>query len=78
MLCSTNFFIVEEGGKNSKLPGEKIDYNERFWWTWDQGRFGFGPYCKFPVRLVSFDESLGVFIRITLKILILAVNLFNR
>jgi hypothetical protein len=29
------------------LPGEKIDYNERFWWTWDQGRFGFGPYGKF-------------------------------
>jgi hypothetical protein len=41
--------IVEEDKRNSKLPGEKIDYNERFWWTWDQGRFGFGPYCKFTV-----------------------------
>jgi len=36
------FFFILEGDTN--LPGEKIDYNERFWWTWDQGRFGFGPY----------------------------------
>ncbi|XP_018569884.1 dual oxidase maturation factor 1 [Anoplophora glabripennis] len=28
-----------------KLEYEKIDYNERFEWTWDQGRFGFGPYA---------------------------------
>lgn len=42
LLC----FIIEDK-KNSKLPGEKIDYNERFWWTWDQGLFGFGPYGKF-------------------------------
>jgi hypothetical protein len=49
ILCNTQFFIVEEDKGNSKLPGEKIDYNERFWWTWDQGRFGFGPYCKLPV-----------------------------
>ncbi|XP_076035985.1 dual oxidase maturation factor 1-like isoform X2 [Oratosquilla oratoria] len=24
---------------------EKIDYNERFWWTWTQGRNGFGPFA---------------------------------
>lgn len=24
---------------------ENIDYNERFEWIWDQGRFGFGPYA---------------------------------
>ena len=27
------------------LQHEKIDYNERFEWTWDQGRFGFGPFA---------------------------------
>ncbi|XP_068084064.1 dual oxidase maturation factor 1 [Anabrus simplex] len=27
------------------LPDEIIDYNERFTWAWDQGRFGFGPYA---------------------------------
>lgn len=28
------------------LQHEKINYNERFEWTWDQGRFGFGPFGK--------------------------------
>ncbi|RZC40902.1 dual oxidase maturation factor 1 [Asbolus verrucosus] len=27
------------------LKREVIDYNERFSWTWDQGRFGFGPFA---------------------------------
>lgn len=31
---------------NNSLKHETIDYNERFEWTWDQGRFGFGPYGK--------------------------------
>jgi hypothetical protein len=48
-IIQYTIFIVEEDERNSKLPGEKIDYNERFWWTWDQGRFGFGPYCKFAL-----------------------------
>ncbi|XP_023724686.1 dual oxidase maturation factor 1 isoform X4 [Cryptotermes secundus] len=45
-LRSVNVTLLqtEEDRRISKLPGEKIDYNERFWWTWDQGRFGFGPY----------------------------------
>lgn len=45
-LRSVNVTLLqtEEDRRNSTLPGEKIDYNERFWWTWDQGRFGFGPY----------------------------------
>ncbi|XP_049819899.1 dual oxidase maturation factor 1-like [Aethina tumida] len=30
---------------NNSLKHETIDYNERFEWTWDQGRFGFGPYA---------------------------------
>ncbi|XP_021933136.1 dual oxidase maturation factor 1-like isoform X2 [Zootermopsis nevadensis] len=45
-LRSVNVTLLQtEDKKNSKLPGEKIDYNERFWWTWDQGLFGFGPYA---------------------------------
>ncbi|XP_044254633.1 dual oxidase maturation factor 1-like [Tribolium madens] len=27
------------------LANEIINYNERFSWTWDQGRFGYGPYA---------------------------------
>lgn len=48
------FFILEG---DTKLPGEKIDYNERFWWTWDQGRFGFGPYGM----LVLLTETLDTY-----------------
>lgn len=43
-LRSLNVTLLRTEG-DEKLPGEKIDYNERFWWTWDQGRFGFGPYA---------------------------------
>jgi hypothetical protein len=46
------FFIAEN---DTKLPGEKIDYNERFSWTWDQGRFGFGPYGKFVLLTETLD-----------------------
>ena len=42
-----HIFILESDKKNDSLKGEEIDYNERFWWTWDQGRFGFGPYGKY-------------------------------
>ncbi|CAL4245619.1 unnamed protein product, partial [Meganyctiphanes norvegica] len=27
------------------LRGETINYNERFFWTWSQGRPGFGPFA---------------------------------
>lgn len=27
---------------DNNVFGELIDYNERFWWTWNQGRLGFG------------------------------------
>jgi hypothetical protein len=94
-MCNTYyFFIIEEGKKNGKLPGEKIDYNERFWWTWDQGRFGFGPYGKIFLLtetlntltrifaentiLVLCDESLRGFITVILQIFILALHLFKR
>ncbi|XP_046467434.1 dual oxidase maturation factor 1-like [Neodiprion pinetum] len=40
---------------NTPLEGEIINYNERFSWTWDQGRFGFGPYAGLLQR--SFREA---------------------
>ncbi|KAJ4431900.1 hypothetical protein ANN_20506 [Periplaneta americana] len=45
-LRSVNVTLLqtEDDKKNNKSPEEKINYNERFSWTWDQGRFGFGPY----------------------------------
>ncbi|PSN41138.1 hypothetical protein C0J52_05203 [Blattella germanica] len=54
-LRSVNVTLLETNKEHSKLPGEKIDYNERFWWTWDQGRFGFGPFGKsaFPCWLIA-------------------------
>ncbi|XP_069693066.1 dual oxidase maturation factor 1-like [Periplaneta americana] len=46
-LRSVNVTLLqtEDDKKNNKSPEEKINYNERFSWTWDQGRFGFGPYA---------------------------------
>lgn len=37
--------VTLKSAGHAKLEMEKIDYNERFEWTWDQGRFGFGPYA---------------------------------
>lgn len=39
----------------ASLRDEIIDYNEHFSWTWDQGRFGFGPFgeCMGVARDVS-------------------------
>nr|CAD7588576.1 unnamed protein product [Timema genevievae] len=46
-LRSVNITLVRKGESipNTPLVNETINYNERFWWTWDQGRFGFGPYA---------------------------------
>jgi hypothetical protein len=36
---------MHEGKDQGKeLKREIVDYNEQFDWTWDQGRFGFGPF----------------------------------
>lgn len=43
---SVNVTLKADSPKDTVLENEKIDYNERFEWTWDQGRFGFGPYGK--------------------------------
>lgn len=41
--------LVEETDlvENNTHWSEHIDYNERFTWAWQQGRFGFGPYGNF-------------------------------
>ncbi|XP_022909299.1 dual oxidase maturation factor 1-like [Onthophagus taurus] len=37
--------VTLKSGSILKQQEEMIDYNERFSWVWDQGRFGFGPYA---------------------------------
>ncbi|XP_017781114.1 PREDICTED: dual oxidase maturation factor 1-like [Nicrophorus vespilloides] len=44
-LRSVNVTLVSDVDRNSSLKHEVINYNERFHWTWDQGRFGFGPFA---------------------------------
>lgn len=45
-LRSVNITLTRQPGTDKFLPNEIINYNERFLWTWDQGRFGFGPNGK--------------------------------
>lgn len=40
-------FKADTSNETNELKGEIINYNERFEWTWDQGRFGFGPQGNF-------------------------------
>ncbi|XP_063244374.1 dual oxidase maturation factor 1-like isoform X2 [Bacillus rossius redtenbacheri] len=56
-LRSVNITLkrVDEPVRGTALEHETINYNERFWWTWDQGRFGFGPYAGVLQR--SFREA---------------------
>ncbi|XP_015437401.1 PREDICTED: dual oxidase maturation factor 1-like [Dufourea novaeangliae] len=42
-LRSVNVTLQGKGEEGTSLAKETINYNERFWWTWDQGKFGFGP-----------------------------------
>ncbi|KAJ8970438.1 hypothetical protein NQ314_001233 [Rhamnusium bicolor] len=44
-LRGVNVTLKSNPGPDSDLKYEIIDYNERFEWTWDQGRFGFGPFA---------------------------------
>lgn len=43
-LRSINVTLKSSPDEGSVFAKEVIDYNERFEWTWDQGRVGFGPY----------------------------------
>ncbi|XP_045137276.1 dual oxidase maturation factor 1-like [Portunus trituberculatus] len=42
-LRSVNITLKAVDDPRGDLAGEKIDYNERFTWTWAQGNAGFGP-----------------------------------
>lgn len=42
-LRSLNITLKSVDEPTGDLAGEKIDYNERFTWTWAQGNTGFGP-----------------------------------
>ncbi|KAL7640068.1 UNVERIFIED_CONTAM: hypothetical protein RMT77_009482 [Armadillidium vulgare] len=42
------------------LRGENINYNERFHWTWDQGRAGFGPFAGQIQREYREAQMKGV------------------
>lgn len=48
---SVNVTLKADTHENRVLRKEIIDYNERFEWTWDQGRFGFGPYGIFFIQM---------------------------
>ncbi|XP_015602556.1 dual oxidase maturation factor 1 [Cephus cinctus] len=54
-LRSVNITLKGMGERNTPLEKEQINYNERFAWTWDQGRIGFGPYAGLVQR--TFRES---------------------
>lgn len=49
-LRSVNITLQGQAQKGSVLEKEVINYNERFLWTWDQGRFGFGPNGNFAIN----------------------------
>lgn len=62
-LRSVNVTLKSDAEENSPLQKEIINYNERFEWMWDQGRFGFGPYGKklliniFYVRMIHINRN---------------------
>ncbi|XP_043248193.1 uncharacterized protein LOC122394999 isoform X3 [Colletes gigas] len=58
-LRSVNVTLQGKGEDGTPLAKETINYNERFWWTWDQGKFGFGPYgiaCILIAALLIFMD----------------------
>ncbi|KAI4483311.1 hypothetical protein M0804_008366 [Polistes exclamans] len=58
-LRSVNITLKGKG-KNGALQNEIINYNERFPWTWDQGRFGFGPYSGLLQRSLRSAQRKGL------------------
>ncbi|KAF7403173.1 hypothetical protein HZH68_005967 [Vespula germanica] len=58
-LRSVNITLKGEG-RNGALPNEIINYNERFPWTWDQGRFGYGPSSGLLQRSLRSAQRRGL------------------
>ncbi|XP_011309827.1 dual oxidase maturation factor 1 [Fopius arisanus] len=59
-LRSVNVTLKANPKPNTPLAGETIDYNERFPWTWDQGRFGFGPNSGLLQRTFREAQRKGL------------------
>ncbi|XP_014483534.1 PREDICTED: dual oxidase maturation factor 1-like [Dinoponera quadriceps] len=59
-LRSVNITMKAEPEENTPLAKEQIDYNERFPWTWDQGRIGFGPYAGLLQRTFREGQRKGL------------------
>ncbi|RLU16955.1 hypothetical protein DMN91_011024 [Ooceraea biroi] len=53
-LRSVNITLKAKPEEGTPLAKETINYNERFPWTWDQGRIGFGPYGMEFALLTAF------------------------
>ncbi|XP_043248192.1 dual oxidase maturation factor 1-like isoform X2 [Colletes gigas] len=59
-LRSVNVTLQGKGEDGTPLAKETINYNERFWWTWDQGKFGFGPYAGLLQRNYRDAQKRGL------------------
>ncbi|XP_008547529.1 dual oxidase maturation factor 1 isoform X2 [Microplitis demolitor] len=59
-LRSVNITLQGRAEKGSVLEREIINYNERFSWTWDQGRFGFGPNAGLLQRSIREAQRKGL------------------
>ncbi|XP_076649295.1 dual oxidase maturation factor 1-like isoform X1 [Halictus rubicundus] len=67
-LRSLNVTLRGTGKQGTPLEKETINYNERFWWTWDQGRFGFGPEAGLLQRNFRDAQRRGTPIPILLVV----------
>ncbi|XP_011865493.1 PREDICTED: dual oxidase maturation factor 1-like isoform X2 [Vollenhovia emeryi] len=59
-LRSVNITLKAKPREGTPLAKETIDYNERFPWTWDQGRIGFGPYAGLLQRTFREGQRKGL------------------
>ncbi|XP_072748147.1 dual oxidase maturation factor 1-like [Anoplolepis gracilipes] len=59
-LRSVNITLKADPQEGTLLAKETIDYNERFPWTWDQGRIGFGPYAGLLQRTFREGQRKGL------------------
>ncbi|XP_070167075.1 dual oxidase maturation factor 1-like isoform X2 [Polyergus mexicanus] len=59
-LRSVNITLKANPEEGTLLAKETINYNERFPWTWDQGRIGFGPYAGLLQRTFREGQRRGL------------------
>ncbi|XP_074111273.1 dual oxidase maturation factor 1-like [Cotesia typhae] len=73
-LRSVNITLQGQAQKGSVLEKEVINYNERFVWTWDQGRFGFGPNAGLLQKNLREAQRKGLPLPITWIVDYLAID----